>query len=242
MLSLYIVCHRVTCPENHADFTEEEATEEGLVWYVVNEALPEKSIQCFPSRRVNEWELAVHDPFMQLNHFYNNSALWHVFRNPLLRRTAFVGFAQYDMAIPKRALRAFAGVPGATRVGIMFPYPFCALWENPLPREYWEGVVREAQPGVGLGDLSECALPLMHGFILPTPAFMEMMAFADCALAGVVRALGHDTRHLAGTLERLFALWIAAKVHAGRLGPMVTLEGCAHNQETQRLPDAFREL
>ena len=240
-IALYIVCHGVTYPGNHSDFTDAEAVDAGLRWYVVNEPLQPKVIRCPEGCRIDEWGLPVHDPFMQINHFYNNSALWHAYLNPGLRTREFIGFAQYDMAIPKRALDRFAATPGPRRVGAMFPLPFACLFQNPLPAAFWEELVREAHPGLEIANLTGDPLPLMHGFIMPTPAFVEMMQFADSWLPKVLRALGHDTRHLAGTLERVFALWIAAKGRAGVLGPILELPGFVHGQETQRLPDAFRD-
>lgn len=241
-LLLYVVCHRTTYPSNHSDFTAAEAEAAGLRWYVVNEPLQPKRILCPPGCRVDEWTLPAHDPFMQLNHFYNNSALWHVFRNPGLRTREFVGFAQYDMTIPKRSLQTFLEAShGPRRVGVTCPMPFECLFHNPLPAQFWDALVQEVQPGTTLCDLSGASLPLMHGFVLPAPAFVEMMSFADARLHGVVRALAHDTRHLAGTLERVFALWIVAKARAGVLGPVMVLPGFEHDQETQRLPDEFRD-
>jgi hypothetical protein len=244
-MRLYIVCHRDAYAVNHRGYTHAEAREAGLRWYVVNEPLTPKDIDAPPSCRVNEWDLPWHDPFMQMNHFYNNSALWHVYRNLDLLVDDHVGFAQYDMTIPRAPLDAFAELttaqPGA--VGYMFPYPFAALFHNPLPAEFWDHViVRAAFPGrATLSDLSSVELPLFHGFILPKTAFLKMMAFADRVLPVVVRALGHDTRHLAGTLERVCALWIAAAVWSGTLGPVVNVPGFEHNQAAQRLLDAFRD-
>ncbi len=243
-MRLYIVCHRDAYPANHRDFSNLEARQAGLRWYVVNEPLTPKNIDAPPSCRVNEWDLPWHDPFMQINNFYNNSALWHVYRNLDLLVDDFVGFAQYDMTIPRAPLEAFAELttaqPGA--VGYMFPYPFKDLFHNPLPADWWDRViVRAAFPDIGLGDLADGELPLFHGFILSKAAFGEMMAFADRVLPEVVRALGHDTRHLAGTLERVCALWIAGAVHTQRLGPVINVPGFEHNHATQRLPDAFRD-
>lgn len=244
-MRLYIVCHRDAYPANHREFTPLEARQAGLRWYVVNEPLTPKNIDAPPSCRVNEWDLPWHDPFLQMNNFYNNSALWHVYKNLDLLVDDHVGFAQYDMTIPRAPLEAFAELttaqPGA--VAYMFPYPFAALFHNPLPGEFWDAaVVRRAFPGVRLSDLASGELPLFHAFILPKDAFADMMAFADSVLAEVVRALGHDTRHLAGTLERVCALWIAAAVFAQKLGPVVNVPGFEHNQATQRLPDAFRGI
>ena len=195
---------------------------------------------------VREWELPWHDPLQQMNGYYNNSALWHVWRNAeALPKTEFVGFAQYDMAIPRDSLEGFAALTGhRDRVGYMFPdhgwQKF--LKHSALPASFWADMLA----GLGLGDeltleqlVAGRPVPIMHGLVMRRTEFDRMMQWLDGQMGRIIRALGHDTQHLAGTLERAIGLWVAARVHAGKLGPAVHLKGCVHADE-QRLPDPLR--
>ena len=104
--------------------------------------------------------------------------------------------------------------------------------------EYWRDLARKASPGLAWATLENgLPAPLFHGFVLPRHAFQDMMAFVAAELGGLVRALGYSTDHLAGTIERACAVWIAAAVADGRLGPVLKIQGCTHNHDTQRLAD-----
>lgn len=239
-LTLYIVCHKAWFPANYADYTADDVRDM-LRWYVVDESTP-KTVDCPPECRVDEWELPAHDPFQQLSGFYNNSALWHVYANPELH-SDFVGFAQYDMTVPRASLAAFRDAEGVGRVAYMFPCAFDEFMRHSaVPETLWRTMASQVAKAVGTdwdadadwATLCASNVPLFHGFILPKAAFLAMMDFASCVMNDVVRALRHDTRHLAGTLERVCALWIAVAVQKRRLGPVTLLDGCTHNHDTQR--------
>lgn len=239
---VYSVFHEAVYPDNYRGYTPEELRD----WfrlYAVNEpvakAIPEGA-QLPPV--VKEWELPWHDPVQQMTKMYNNSALWHVWRNAeSLPDTDFVGFAQYDMTIPRDSLRDFINMGAPSRVGYLFPYAWTDFrLDEALPLEFWETLLRSTRLPVSLDQLmAGLPAPLMHGLILPRAAFDRMMQWLDGVKGLVVRRLGHDVRHLAGTLERAIAVWVAAHVHCGRLGPVCRFNNCVHS-ESQRLSDEYR--
>lgn len=239
-MKVYVVAHRTAVADRVAGGSEEDLRR-WIRWYVANEGVRDRDIRVPAALRVDEWSLPWHDPFQQMCHLYNNSALWHVYKNPELHDD-FVGFAQYDMHIPRDALADFAAVDAPLKVGYMLPAPAADFWYTPVPAETWAqlaGRVTTTPLDVLLGE--GVVLPLCHAFVLPLAAFEDMMRFAEAALPVVVRALGHDTRHLAGTLERVFALWIAAAVRGRRLGPALHMKGVVHDASL-RVPDDLRGL
>ena len=238
---VYTVYHATLYPSNFEGYSTKELRE----WfrlYAANEAVPKD----FPDTKslppvIKEWELPWHDPLQQMNKMFNNSAMWHVWRNAdSLPTTQFVGFSQYDIAIPRDSLRDFLRMTShPRRVGYMFPYAWDAFrLDEALPLQFWDSL----DLPVKLHELmAGRPAPLLHAAILPREGFEAMMEWLDAAKGTIVRALGHDVRHLAGTLERAMALWIAAHVHCGQLGPACHLKGCVHSPE-QRLPDQYRGI
>jgi hypothetical protein len=229
---MYIVCHKTSYPDNA------DAADDRFRWYVVNAAIPDKTIRAPVQAQINEWDLPVYEPGLQAAGCREASALFHALANESLRDADFVGFAQYDMRVPSAALDAFeAAVVGAdpdsaAKVGVGFPRP----WEDvlasaALPPQFWEELLGVfLPPGVPL----PAEVPLFSTFVLPTEAFVEMMTAVNAIAPDIHAALGGDTTHLAGTLERVFGVWIAAAVAGGRLEP-VLLPGLVHDQESQRV-------
>ena len=166
---VYIVCHKTSYP-HLAD-----AADDRLRWYVVNDAIPDKTIAAPPASVVREWDLPVYEPALQAQGCREASAFFHALANPALRDAEYIGFAQYDMRIPSAALDAF------------------------------EAAARD-------GD-----------------AFVDMMTRVNDVAPDIHAALGFDTTHLAGTLERVFGVWIAAAIGGGRLEPE-QLQGLEHDQ------------
>lgn len=239
-MKVFVVAHRAAALDGVQGFSPDELGR-WVRWYVTNEPLGDKDVRVPPELRIDEWTLPWHDPLQQLCNFYNNSALWHVYKNPALHDD-FVGFAQYDMVLPRDPVAEFAAYDAPLKVGYMQPTPAAEFWHTAVPRREWERLAARMTcapldailaPGV--------LLPLYHSFLLPLEPFLEMMRFVERALPDVLRALRHDTRHLAGTLERVVALWIAAAVRGGRLGPALHLHGVAHDH-SRRLPDPLRGL
>jgi hypothetical protein len=229
-IRMYVVCHKTSYPENA------DAADDRFRWYVVNEAVPEKTIRAPPASVVNEWDLPVYEPGLQAAGCREASCLFHALANESLRDVDFIGFAQYDMRVPSAALDAFEDAvvgaePGsAAKVGVGFMRPWDEVWSNgALPGPFWEELLRLFLPP---GVPAPAEVPLFSTFVLPTEAFVEMMTAVNAIAPDIHAAIGEDTTHLAGTLERVFGIWIAAAVAAGRLDA-VPLVGLVHDQ-TQR--------
>jgi hypothetical protein len=68
-----------------------------------------------------------------------------------------------------------------------------------------------------------------------------MMRFIDKNMNTILKSLGWNTQHLAGTLERVFALCISCAILEGKLRRVIPLKGFV-NKGDQRLDDAFRGI
>ena len=212
---VYIVCHKTSYP-HLAD-----ASDDRLRWYVVNEAVPDKTIAAPPASVVREWDLPVYEPALQAQGCREASAFFHALANPDLRDAEYVGFAQYDMRIPSAALDAFedaAREGDVAKVGVGFPVPWDDMVHNAaLPPRFWDELLEcfGAPPG-----WRPASVPLFSTFVLPTAAFVDMMTRVNDISPDIHAALDFDTTHLAGTLERVFGVWIAAAIGGGRLVPV----------------------
>lgn len=227
---VYVVCHKTSYPENA------DAADDRFRWYVVNAEVPDKTIRAPESARINEWDLPRYEAGLQAAGCREASALFHALANDQLRDADFIGFAQYDMRVPSAALDAFEAAvlsaePGSpAKVGVGFPRP----WDDvvrygALPPLFWRELLGLFLPP---GVPPPAEVPLFSTFVLPKEAFVEMMTAVNIIAPDIHTAIGDDTTHIAGTLERVFGIWIAANVAAGRLDAVV-LPGLVHDQ-TQR--------
>ena len=67
-----------------------------------------------------------------------------------------------------------------------------------------------------------------------------MMPFIEGFLPSTMRALTWDTRHLAGTLERIFALCISCGLLEGYFTRAIQFD--AQNMDEQRFTDVLRGI
>lgn len=84
-------------------------------------------------------------------------------------------------------------------------------------------------------------LALLHTFIVPTDFFHEMMVFMEVVHSNIWQMLGNNNRHYAGTMERVFAVYINLKIVEGCLDKMVFIKGVSHN-DSQRSADKMRGI
>ena len=221
---VYIVCHKTSYP-HLAD-----AADDRLRWYVVNDAIPDKTIAAPPASVVREWDLPVYEPALQAQGCREASAFFHALANPALRDAEYIGFAQYDMRIPSAALDAFEAAArdgDVAKVGVGFPVPWDDMVHNAaLPPQFWDELLECFGAPRGWRPAS---VPLFSTFVLPVEAFVDMMTRVNDVAPDIHAALGFDTTHLAGTLERVFGVWIAAAIGGGRLEPE-QLQGLEHDQ------------
>jgi len=91
-----------------------------------------------------------------------------------------------------------------------------------------------------LESLSKVPLALLHTFIMPTWFFLHIMPFVENLTPEILRVLNWETRHLAGTLERVFALCISCGIIEGKLN-LFHLSGFQHI-ENQHSEDKLRGI
>lgn len=228
-LKFFIVFHDKVYQENTAGFTPKEL-EDNFIWYAVNEKLPKIYPAWAPV--VKEWELAKHNPLMQMNQYFQNSAFFHLYKNQHLIDSKYIGFGQYDMKIDppsfKKMLQYLDTTFLSTFVGC-FLYPFetlgnCVNWDKTFMAPY------NAYHGTNftLASVNKNPLFLLHTFVMPTIHFVDMMKFAEHLMPTVIKSLGWDMTHFAGTMERVFALWILFAIAREKFKKVIKLDGITH--------------
>lgn len=242
-LTVYIVFHRDLFPENTAQFTDEEI-KETFVWAGVNEdivkVIPPKMLS-YPF--VYEYKMKVYSPWLQRNHFYQNSFLFHLFKNPELIQSRFVGFGQYDMGFPRKSIpetleddHVYGYFLGGNEsvFSPWAPVRWQTFFLDPYNKFYNTSHTFES--------LFRFPLFFYHTFIIPTSFFMHIMPFIELDANIILQYMGGYTRHISGTLERVFALCIAAGLAEGRLKKHVLLNVVEHLHLTQRCDDPVRNI
>jgi hypothetical protein len=241
-LTFYIIFHRDVLPENTRDYTLDELRERFL-WVSVNDAIPKSIPADFPC--LAERSFPTYVPDLQATNFYQNSVFFHLFWNPSFLTSEFVGFGQYDMEITKQEFETSLSLLTSPRVVVSFmSHTFAdtpqvygpTMWGTMFMRPY--NVFRHKNHQ--FKDLESYPMCLYHTFILPRWLFVEMMEFADWNLPNLRRCTKYDTRHLAGTLERVFAFYIACAAREGRID-IYEGKGVV-NRLDQRIVDPFRGL
>jgi hypothetical protein len=120
----------------------------------------------------------------------------------------------------------------ADKIIPVFMYPFgslCAkenlgVWEEIFMKPYnsYYGTAHT------FNAIEHLPLFLLHTFIMPTWFFLHMMPFVESILPRLLKILNWDTRHLAGHLERIFALCISCGIVEGKFRSFVPLHGVSH--------------
>lgn len=238
-LTFYIIFHKDLFPSNTDAFSTREI-KNIFTWVGVNEAI-QKTI---PLRMLGypfiyEYKMRLYNPVFQKNNFYQNSVFFHLYRNQSYLNSKFVGFGQYDMKFDR------SSIPVALiddHVYGYFPYENEAIW-NLFPREFWQAVFLDEYnqyytTSHTFEDLSRYPFFLYHTFILPTSVFIHIMPFIE-HVTNVLLVKLPTTRHIAGSLERVFALCIACSLVENKLKGHTTLGGVSHLLE-QHSEDALR--
>jgi hypothetical protein len=221
-----------------------------FTWVAVNESIEKINDDWIPKDRLlKEWTMPVYNPLMQMSKFYQNSVFFHLYWNPHLLKSKYVGFAQYDMAFDVDALGEIINKIGEDDGGdkIFGAYPYvlntiydilgAAEWEECFMKpynDYYSTMHR-------LEDISTLPLLLLHTFIMPKWFFLHMMGFVDKMYVGILRALGWNTQHLAGTLERVLALCIGFGIKENKFRIVKLWSGVNHI-DSQHTGDSFRGI
>ena len=244
-LNFFIIYHDKLFKENTAGFTEKEL--EIFTWVAVNEKVPKEFPDWIP-KIIKEYEMKIHNPLYQMTNFYQNSAFFHLYWNKELINSKYIGFGQYDMSFNADEMRTILKAienDTADKIIPVFTYPFdglCNSEEMPIWKELfikpyndYYGTSHELKSVEGL------PLCLLHTFIMPTWFFLHMMPFVESLVPRILKFLNWDTRHLAGTLERVFALCISFGIIEGKFRQLIPLKGVSHT-DSQRSADELRGI
>ncbi len=244
-LNFFIIYHDKVFKDNTAGFTEKEL--EIFTWVAVNEKVPKEFPDWMPNI-IKEYEMKIHNPLYQMTNFYQNSAFFHLYWNKELINSKYIGFGQYDMSFNADEMRTILKAienDTADKIIPVFTFPFeglCNREEMPIWKELfvnpyndYYGTSHELKSVEGL------PLCLLHTFIMPTWFFLHMMPFVESLVPRILKFLNWDTRHLAGTLERVFALCISFGMIEGKFRQLLRLKGVSH-ADSQRSPDELRGI
>ena len=219
-----------------------------LRWVAVNEAIPKEIPSWIPPEcLIKEYDLPTYDPHMQMCNYYQNSFFFHLNRNRSVATKEYVGFGQYDMILRAELFRQAEDVmsKGVPTLFFMYPYPFEALYMNPLPASVWNEVIENynkfSNTTHTLDNVKKIPLFLCHTFILPKSVFFECMEFIETCIPFCLRKLQWNTRHLAGTYERIIALSLSFKILEGKIRNLMYIKGVEH-VSSQHTADALRGL
>lgn len=246
-LTFYIIFHKLLFARNTKDFTEDER-HDWFRWYAVNEEIPKTIPDWVPNEcLVEEYKLKKYDPDQQRNKSYQNSCFFHLYYNPAIVTTKYIGFGQYDMSMDVNTFRMAVDIMKKenTAFFVMYPYNFIHLF-NLFSDEIWNKHFvyhynKYYNTNHTLDNIKNIPLALLHTFILPTSFFMEMMKFTEHIHTHIWTMLNFDSRHYAGTMERVFALYINFAIYEKRLTNVLNLQGFSHNQ-SQHMGDEMRGI
>jgi hypothetical protein len=246
-LSFFIVFHDNVFQENTSEFTKDEL-KEFFTWVAVNEKIRKGECMFIPNLLV-EWKMPIHSPLFQMLNFYQNSVFYHLAWNKDLIQGRYIGFGQYDMKMSAPEFRQVYKIISndtADKVFAPFLYDFNALYSSPLDKDKWSSCfISPYNKFFGMNHtlekLSTLPLALLHTFIMPTWFFLHIMKFVENLTPEILRALNWETRHLAGTLERVFALCISCGILEGKIRSLVQLSGFQH-VEAQHSEDKLRGI
>lgn len=246
-LSFFIIFHDKIFEENTESFTPDE-TKEMFTWVAVNEKVP-KSYPSWIPNLLKEWEMKKHSPLFQMLNFYQNSVFYHLAWNNDLIKGRYIGFGQYDMKMSApefRQMHQIISDDTADKVFAPFLYNFNLLYSSTINEKGWINLFLKPyneffRMNHTIEKLSTLPLPLLHTFILPTWFFLHIMPFVEKLTPEILRALNWETRHLAGTIERVFALCISCGILEGKLRNLVPLPGFQHI-EGQHSEDQLRGI
>jgi hypothetical protein len=247
-LTFYIFFHKDLFEQNTADFTEEER-QKWFSWVALNEKIPKQFPKWLPpSSLLCEYTMPKYNPMYQMMNFYQNSGFLHLYWNSHLINTRYIGFGQYDMKYDANEFRQIIRTlenDGGDKMIAAYTYPFGHLFDCLTPAQ-WE--VHFLEPynqyyhmNHTLNDLSKVPLALLHTFIIPKWFFLHMMPFVEKSIPSILSALQFETRHLAGTLERVFALCISCAILENKFKTMIKVNGISH-EEHQHDEDALRGI
>ena len=244
---LAIVGHQKFYAQTVAGISEDDL-KKYVKFVCVNEKLPKDIPAEYPKECViNEWDIPDYESFYQENNFYQNSVFFNLMNVIDTMGLDHIGFAQYDMVFTPEIfdqIKEKCKDPKAV-VGF-YPYPIEPLFESLQPG-MWQFLIQKYSnffdiPVDDVDKLDTMKLALFHTFVIPVENYKRMMCFTKDILKNVTSFLGNNTRHMAGTLERVFALFLNLEIITGNMQPFECIDGLVHDDVNLRLADAFRGL
>ena len=232
--------------------TVEGISEDDLKKYVkfvcVNEDLPKDIPAEYPKECIiNEWDIPEYESFYQKNNFYQNSVFFNLMNVIDTLGLDQIGFAQYDMVFTPEIFDQIKEKCQDPKAAVGFyPYPVEPLFEILQPG-VWQFIIQKYSNffDISVDDvdkLDTMKLALFHTFVIPVENYKRMMCFSKDILKNVTAFLGNNTRHMAGTLERVFALFLNLEILTGNMKEFEWIDGLVHDDVKLRLADAFRGL
>jgi hypothetical protein len=240
------VYHKVLYEENTKGF--DETLKKCLRWVAVNEAIEKEYPPWIENQLIKEWEMPHHSPLYQMLHWYQNSFFHHLYWNRDTIQTKYIGFGQYDqilVAYEFRGLLSTLENDKADKVIGCFPYDFSTILDIFNEQDWIETFLIPYntfyKTNHTLVEFRDKPMMLLHTFIIPKWFFNHMMPFIEHVTPIVLRKLKWNVRHLAGTLERVYALCLAAGILEGKFRSFYGFSGVKLCND-QRTPDLLRGI
>lgn len=244
---LAICGHQKFYPQTVAGISEDDLKKH-VKFVCVNEKLPKDIPTEYPKECViNEWDIPDYESYYQQNNFYQNSVFFNLMNVIDTLGLDQIGFAQYDMVFTPEIFDQIKEKCKDPKAAVGFyPYPIGPLFEILQPG-VWQFIIQKYSNffGITVDDvdkLDTMRIALFHTFVIPVENYKRMMCFTKDILKNVTAFLGNDTRHMAGTLERVFALFLNLEIITGNMKEFEWIEGLVHDEVNLRLADAFRGL
>jgi hypothetical protein len=246
MFQIAIIGHERFYKETVAGITEEDL-KKYVRFVCVNENLPKNIPESFPKECiVNEWEFPDYEEFYQKNNYYQNSVFFNTMNVIETLGLEQIGFFQYDMIMSPAIFDTIKSTNEADKEAAIgfYPYPIEQLFEIVNPGA-WQFIIQQYsnffQVSVDTDQLEEMKLALFHTFVIPKKNFCRMMHLTKKVLPTVLTFLSSSgTRHIAGTLERLFALFLNMEIVTGNMKDFIWVPNLIHDDVNLRLRDDFR--
>ena len=241
--TIYVIFHKFLVPECYETLSGEDIAKH-LLFMAVNTTIPKEVPEALAAHVIRERELPWYNPFLQYNKYCESSAFFHVWKNPHLMATPYIGFLHYDMILKKEALEFLEKEIAAATEPLLFTQ--ATLDARPhltqiIGIKGWEEFVylynSIFKTHHTLQEILDTEIPLYHSFILHVKTFDRMMFFAEQAIPYMFEMLHCNTKHLPFMLERLHAIFLALD----RLDThtrWIPLPGVIH---ADRLKDAWKK-
>ena len=243
---LAIVGHQKFYPQTVAGISEDDLKKH-VRFVCVNEKLPKDIPDEFPKECIiNEWDIPDYEPYYQENNFYQNSVFFNLMNVIDTLNLDQIAFAQYDMIFTPEIFDQIKEKCEDSKAAVgFFPYPIEPLFEILQPGS-WQFVIQKYSNffsvAVDTDRLDDMKLALFHTFVIPVENYKRMMCFTKDILKNVSAFLGNSTRHMAGTLERVFALFLNLEIITGNMNEFQWIDGLVHDDVSLRLADTFRGI